>query len=87
MYIYVIEFFTVDAYQRMYEYAIFPIADISKPTGIKCKDLIIKPPITKPKTGRPKKKRIESQPEEVRLLKYGRCHNIGHNWKTCNVPG
>ena len=86
VYIYVSEFFTMDAYRRMYEHAIFPITDISKPTGVKHEDLIVKPSITKPKTGRPKKKHIEFQPEEVRPLKCGRCHNVGHNQKTCNTP-
>ena len=70
----------------MYEYAIFPIMDISKPTGVKREDLIIKLLITKPKIGRPKKKHIESQLEEVHPLKCGRCHNVGHNRKTCNAP-
>ncbi|XP_073105911.1 uncharacterized protein [Elaeis guineensis] len=86
VYTYVSEFFTVDAYRRMYEHAIFPIADISKPTSVKREDLIIKPSITKLKAGRPKKKHIESQPEEVHPLKCGRCYNVEYNRKTCNAP-
>ena len=75
----------MDAYRRMYEHAIFSIANISKPKGVKREDLVIKLPITKP-IERPNKKRIESQLEEVHLLKYSRCHNVGHNQKMCNAP-
>ena len=86
VYTYVSKFFTVDAYRKMYEHVIFPITDISKPTGIKYEDLIIKPSIIKPKAERPKKKHIESQPEKIHPLKYGRCHNVGHNRKIYNAP-
>ena len=59
MYTYVFEFFTMDAYRRIYGHAIFSIADISTPMGVKREDLIIKSPITKLKAERSKKKCIK----------------------------
>ena len=85
VYTYISKLFIVDTYRRMYEHAIFPITDISKPMRVKREDLVIKPSIIKPKTGRSKKKCIESQLEEVCPLKYERCHNVGHNQKTYNA--
>ncbi|KAK9288824.1 hypothetical protein L1049_017289 [Liquidambar formosana] len=42
------------------------------------------PPKTRPRPGRPKKRRLESQPEPKRALHCGRCGSIGHNRATCN---
>ncbi|KAG8384057.1 hypothetical protein BUALT_Bualt04G0078400 [Buddleja alternifolia] len=42
------------------------------------------PPNVRQRPGRPKRKRIESQPVDKRSLCCSRCHEEGHNRATCN---
>ncbi|MQM09487.1 hypothetical protein Taro_042363 [Colocasia esculenta] len=53
-------YFTTECYSNCYEETIHPISDVDKPDTI-VDDIEIKPPATKRKSGRPKKKRIPSQ--------------------------
>ncbi|KAK9286912.1 hypothetical protein L1049_015319 [Liquidambar formosana] len=52
--------------------------------NISSNSTLVLPPKTRPHPGRPKKRRLESQPEPKRALHYGRCGSIGHNRATCN---
>ncbi|KAI8538547.1 hypothetical protein RHMOL_Rhmol09G0112200 [Rhododendron molle] len=46
----------------------------------------LRPPATKRSTGRPKKKRIESQFQEKQTVYCGLCLEPGHNRSTCKSP-
>ena len=46
----------------------------------------LQPPHSKRPSGRPRKKRIESQFQDKRTIYCLRCNSVGHNWKTCKNP-
>ncbi|XP_034710658.1 uncharacterized protein LOC117933406 [Vitis riparia] len=48
--------------------------------------LSLNPPHTKRPSSRPRKKRIESQFQDKRIVSCLRCHTSGHNRKTCKNP-
>ena len=81
---YVDDYFTVEAYRRSYAESIYPIPDSDKPCDDN-RDLQIRPPITKKRPDRPRRRRIESQGVEVRDLHCSRCHEAGHNRRSCNA--
>ncbi|XP_039138747.1 uncharacterized protein LOC120276076 [Dioscorea cayenensis subsp. rotundata] len=81
---YIDDYFTVDSYQQAYAEAIFPVPDNDKPDDIN-RELLVRPPISKKPVGRPRRKRLESQPSSVRELRCSRCHDAGHNRRSCNV--
>lgn len=49
-------------------------------------ETFLKPPTTKRRPGRPKRKRIESQFQDKRSYHCGRCNEAGHTVKTCQNP-
>ncbi|KAH7842268.1 hypothetical protein Vadar_003374 [Vaccinium darrowii] len=57
--------------------------------GVTCTDPVINPPSTKRGSGRPKKRRIESQTQERDTVNCSRCREPGHNRSTCKsaIPG
>ncbi|KAF4369639.1 hypothetical protein F8388_021972 [Cannabis sativa] len=48
--------------------------------------MIVLPPNTKKRAGRPKRRRISSKGEPNVQLKCGRCKKTGHNRKICTNP-
>ena len=46
----------------------------------------LNPPLTKRMFGRPRKKRIESQFQDKRIVYRSRCNLSGYNRVTCNNP-
>ncbi|XP_039114503.1 uncharacterized protein LOC120249877 [Dioscorea cayenensis subsp. rotundata] len=76
--------FKVDSYRQAYAEAIFPVPDNDKPDDINC-ELLVRPPITKKPVGRPRRKRLESQPSIVRELRCSHCHDASHNRRSCNI--
>ncbi|XP_039145515.1 uncharacterized protein LOC120282728 [Dioscorea cayenensis subsp. rotundata] len=78
-----LRYYTVAVYKEAYESPIFPVPDNDKPMDAG-RHLCIRPPISKKRPGRPRKRRIESQAFGVRDLHCSRCHEVGHNRATCN---
>ena len=79
-------YFTSATYRLAYEKCINPIPVIDQ-VGVCPNTVVIKPWITKRRSGRPKKKRMPSRVRETAPIKCGRCHRLGHhNRKTCNAP-
>lgn len=76
-------YYTVKSYKLTYKESIFPVPDHDKPLD-DSRQLRIRPPISKKRPGRPRRKRIESQAWHVREIHCSRCHSIGHNRATCN---
>ncbi|XP_039138740.1 uncharacterized protein LOC120276066 [Dioscorea cayenensis subsp. rotundata] len=76
---YIDDYFTVDSYRQAYAEAIFSVPDDIN------SELLVRPPITKKPVGRPRRKRLESQPSSVHELRCSRCHDAGHNCRSCNV--
>ncbi|XP_039139841.1 uncharacterized protein LOC120277154 [Dioscorea cayenensis subsp. rotundata] len=74
---------TVALYKEAYESPIFPVPDHDKLMDAG-RHLRIRPPISKRRPRRPRKRRIESQAFGVRDLHCSRCHEVGHNRATCN---
>ncbi|XP_039131868.1 uncharacterized protein LOC120268609 [Dioscorea cayenensis subsp. rotundata] len=74
---------TVALYKEAYESPIFPIPNHDKPMDVG-RHLYIRPPISKKRPGRPRKRWIESQAFGVRDLHCSRCHEVRHNRATCN---
>ncbi|XP_039119170.1 uncharacterized protein LOC120255401 [Dioscorea cayenensis subsp. rotundata] len=81
---YVADYFTVEWYHRAYANPISPVPDSDKPPDDNC-PLRLRQPISKKQLGRSRKKRIESQAFDVRELHYSQCHEVGHNWRSCNA--
>ncbi|KAL7184881.1 hypothetical protein ACSBR2_026932 [Camellia fascicularis] len=82
----VAEFYHVTAYRNSYQQNIQPIPTVEKPP-FNPDDFVIQPPSVKRPPGRPKKKRILSQGEEVQQIRCGRCQRMGnHNRTTCKEP-
>ncbi|XP_039114636.1 uncharacterized protein LOC120249979 [Dioscorea cayenensis subsp. rotundata] len=81
---YIVDYFTVDSYRQAYAEAIFPVPDNDKPDDIN-RELLVRPPITKKPVGRLRRKRLGSQPSSVHELRCSRCHDAGHNSRSCNV--
>ncbi|XP_039134530.1 uncharacterized protein LOC120271908 [Dioscorea cayenensis subsp. rotundata] len=71
-------YYTVKSYKLTYKESIFPVPDHDKPLD-DSRQLRIRPPISKKRPGRPRRKRIESQACHVREIHCSRCHSIGHN--------
>ncbi|KAK1264726.1 hypothetical protein QJS04_geneDACA015689 [Acorus gramineus] len=71
-------------YSQAYVIAILPVVGGQRTEGEEV-DIIIKPPLTKIRSGRKKKNRIESQadPDGVTLYRCSRCKGFRHNRKTC----
>ncbi|MQM21247.1 hypothetical protein Taro_054285, partial [Colocasia esculenta] len=81
-------YFTNECYSNCYKETIHPISDIDKP-DTSVDDIEIKPPATKRKLGRHKKKRIPSQQAlEGEKMTYtcSKCKGKGHNRKSCFNP-
>ncbi|MQL90272.1 hypothetical protein Taro_022860, partial [Colocasia esculenta] len=81
-------YFTTECYSNCYKETIHPISDVDKPDTI-VDDIEIKPPATKRKSSRPKKKRIPSQQAlEGEKMTYtcSRCKEKGHNQKSYSNP-
>ncbi|XP_039118941.1 uncharacterized protein LOC120255116 [Dioscorea cayenensis subsp. rotundata] len=81
---FVAEYHTVASYKAAYATPIFPIPNDDKPKD-DSRPLRLRPPITKKRPGRPKRRRIELQAFNVRELRCSRCHEVGHNRATCNA--
>jgi len=81
---YVDSYFTVAWYCPAYGSPIFPVPDGDKPSD-ENRPLRIRPPIAKKRPGRPRRRRIESQAFDIRELHCSRCHQSGHNRRSCNA--
>ncbi|XP_039118422.1 uncharacterized protein LOC120254384 [Dioscorea cayenensis subsp. rotundata] len=81
---YVDDYFTVDSYRQAYAEAIFLVPDNDKPDDLN-RELLVHSPITKKLVGRPRWKRLESQASIVSELRCSRCHDAGHNRRSCNA--
>ncbi|XP_039118051.1 uncharacterized protein LOC120253919 [Dioscorea cayenensis subsp. rotundata] len=81
---YVDDYFTVDFYRQAYAEAIFSVPDNDKPDDIN-RELLVRPPITKKPVGQLRQKHLESQVSIVRELRCSRCHDAGHNRRSCNA--
>lgn len=68
-----------------YEDIIFLVLDNDKPTD-RNRELLLRPPITKRLLGQPRRKRIESQMSIVCELRCSKCHEAGHDKRSCNAP-
>lgn len=68
-----------------YEDIIFLVLDNDKPTD-RNRELLLRPPITKSLLGQPRRKRIESQMSIVCELHCSKCHEAGHDKRSCNAP-
>ena len=80
---YIEPYFYVEHYKKCYSGFIHPVStsNIGNDTIVDC---FILPPIEKKLPGRPKSKRIPSQGERVREMRYGCCGKMArHNRKTC----
>ena len=99
---YVVSFFTIESYKKTYESTLFPLdlmnvngdALHSPPTAVsddegsepELDDSDVLPPSTRRPHGRPKKRRIRGQLDEVQekcIFKCGRCGDTGHSHRTC----
>jgi hypothetical protein len=95
---YVASFFTIESYKKIYEQTLFPL-DLTNVNGdalrspasdddgseLEPDDLVL-PPSTRRPPGRPKKRRIRGQLDEVkekRVFTCSRCKNTGHSRRTC----
>ncbi|KAL7166646.1 hypothetical protein ACSBR2_037332 [Camellia fascicularis] len=73
-------------YRTSYSHTIYPIPTVEKPE-INLDKIVILPSAVRRPPGRPKKKRIPSQGEEVQQIRCGRCGRMGnHNRTTCMEP-
>ena len=76
--------YTTTAWVSTYAESIHPVghqSDWIVPMDIG--NRVVLPPVTKRPSGRPRSERIRSVGEHVVRKKCGRCHNYGHNRKTC----
>src|SRR5579859_6205870 len=98
---YATSFFTIESYKKTYEQTLFPL-DLTNINGdvlhsplttasddegseLEPDDSVL-PPSTRHPPGRPKKRRIRGQLDEVqakRVFKCSRCGNAGHSRRTC----
>ncbi|XP_028752925.1 uncharacterized protein LOC114712539 [Neltuma alba] len=92
VYEFVDDCYKLSAQEKIYASSMRPIAthDCPRPEALTVTQMMtgtfLQPPITKRPSGRPKKRRIESQFQSKKLYHCGRCHEPGHTVKTCQNP-
>ncbi|XP_039145539.1 uncharacterized protein LOC120282754 [Dioscorea cayenensis subsp. rotundata] len=72
------DYYIIGMYNIVYGNLIYPIPDHDKLMD-NYKDLRLRPPITRRRPGRPRRRRIESQTFNKWKLHYSRCNEVGHN--------
>ena len=84
--------FKLAAQEKIYAHTMRPIAthDCPDPSNLTETQLatweFLEPPLTARPSGRPKRKRIESQFQNKQVYHCGRCHEAGHTARTCKNP-
>ncbi|KAL7161529.1 hypothetical protein ACSBR2_042071 [Camellia fascicularis] len=79
-------YFHVVNHRVLYSHTIYPIPTVEK-LEINPDKYVILPPAVRRPPGRPKKKRIPSQEEDVQQIRCERCGRMGnHNRTTCKKP-
>ncbi|XP_028779945.1 uncharacterized protein LOC114736324 [Neltuma alba] len=92
VYEFVDDYYKLSTQEKIYASSVRPIAthDCPHPEVLTVTQMMTRTflqlPITKRPSGRPKKRRIESQFQSKKLYHCGRCHELGHTVKTCQNP-
>ncbi|XP_060969880.1 uncharacterized protein LOC133037083 [Cannabis sativa] len=86
VYDYVADYYKTDEMKATYDTTVNPLPNESEWTLPESLEMIVLPPNTKKRAGRPRRRRISSKGEPKVQLKCGRCKKTGHNRKTCTNP-
>ena len=92
VYDYVDDFFKLSSQEKIYSKCMIPVVTIDKPDPnnyllLNITSLpLLKPPKTRPKGGRPRTKRIESQFQKKKIYNCSYCHKPGHTRRSCRNP-
>ncbi|KAL7230506.1 hypothetical protein ACSBR2_008894 [Camellia fascicularis] len=79
-------YYHIAEYRNSYAYNINPIPTVEK-SPFSVEDFVIKPPVVQRPPGRPKKKRMLFNREQVQQIQCSHCQCMGnHNMKTCKEP-
>lgn len=82
------KYYTKDELFETYKETIFPLGNEST-WNVPCeiKDVVVLPPVSKKKSGRPRKKRLRSFTErKIQKSHCSRCGESGHYRTTCTKP-
>ncbi|XP_030479338.1 uncharacterized protein LOC115696585 [Cannabis sativa] len=86
VYDYVADYYKTDEMKATYHTTANPLPNENEWTLPESLEMIVLPPNTKKRAGRPKRRRISSKGEPNVQLKCGRCKKTGHNRKICTNP-